>query len=278
MQLTPLPGSTGKETVAALRDAHMSLGNTRGSAHDPVDRIAAHARWASETARQLRHRVHPDDVQRLIFTPGFTRLLTLLAGATSQPTVNALVDLEIDDRLAVLDAACSSMQARVDRHRGVLVVLDTNVYVEHEQKLEDLDLAPIIDCRDEPLHLLVPMVVVDELDGLKRSNRKEIRWRAPYTLAFLSEHLRGTDLIGELRPADTSALATGGIPRGPITAEIVLDPPGHRRLPINDDEIVDRAVAIKLTVGRPVTLVTFDTGMAMRARAANLKVKRLREE
>jgi hypothetical protein len=28
-----------------------------------------------------------------------------------------------------------------------------------------------------------------------------------------------------------------------MTVEVLLDPPGHARLPINDDEIIDRALA-----------------------------------
>jgi hypothetical protein len=74
-----------------------------------------------------------------------------------------------------------------------------------------------------------------------------------------------------------SALDTGGIPRGEVTVEIVPDPPGHARLPINDDEIIDRALAIQSLSGRTVTLLTYDTGQNHRARDAGLKVKKLNE-
>ena len=80
-----------------------------------------------------------------------------------------------------------------------------------------------------------------------------------------------------LRAADFSALdnRTGGIPRGEVTAEILFDPPGHARLPINDDEIVDRAVAVKALAGRQVTMLTYDTNQSMRARAAGLAVVKI---
>jgi hypothetical protein len=50
------------------------------------------------------------------------------------------------------------------------------------------------------------------------------------------------------------------------------------RLPISDDELVDRALAIQLLTGLPLTFVTYDTGQSMRARTAGLQVKKLREE
>ncbi len=57
--------------------------------------------------------------------------------------------------------------------------------------------------------------------------------------------------------------------------EILYDPPGHVRLPINDDEIIDRALAAGPLAGKPVTLVTFDTGQTFRAREADLPVVKL---
>ena len=55
--------------------------------------------------------------------------------------------------------------------------------------------------------------------------------------------------------------------------ELVFDSPGHVRLPINDDEIIDRVLAIQPPAGRPVTLLTYDTGQSMRARTAGLPVR-----
>ncbi len=43
---------------------------------------------------------------------------------------------------------------------------------------------------------------------------------------------------------------------------------------INDDEIVDRALACERFVD-DLTVITYDTGQSQRARAAGLKVKKL---
>lgn len=65
------------------------------------------------------------------------------------------------------------------------------------------------------------------------------------------------------------------MPSGEVTIEILFDPPGHVRLPITDDEIVSRILAIEPLAGRPVTLVTYDTGQATRGRTAGLQVSKL---
>jgi hypothetical protein len=60
-----------------------------------------------------------------------------------------------------------------------------------------------------------------------------------------------------------------------VTIEVVLDPPGHRRLPISDDEIIDRTLAIQSLAARPVPLITYDTAQSTRARGAGLKAVKL---
>jgi hypothetical protein len=54
------------------------------------------------------------------------------------------------------------------------------------------------------------------------------------------------------------------------------DRQGHVRLPIPDDEIIDRAVAAQALAGKPVTLVTYDSGQSTRGRRAGLRVRKLR--
>jgi hypothetical protein len=45
---------------------------------------------------------------------------------------------------------------------------------------------------------------------------------------------------------------------------LVFDPLGHVRLLSNDDEIIDRALAIEPLADRKVTLLTYDTGQSTR--------------
>jgi len=60
-----------------------------------------------------------------------------------------------------------------------------------------------------------------------------------------------------------------------VTVEVVFDPPAHARLPSNDQELIDRAVAVATLAQKPVEFLTYDTGQGMRARAAGLTVPQL---
>lgn len=125
--------------------------------------------------------------------------------------------------------------------------------------------------------MLVPILVIDELDNLKRHNDKHVRWRAGYTLAVFDRVLQSTTAPSLLREENFDAVRgqTGGIPRGRITIEVLFDPPGHERSPIADDEIVSRALTAEARSGRRVRVVTYDTGQASRARHAGLEVRKL---
>lgn len=74
------------------------------------------------------------------------------------------------------------------------------------------------------------------------------------------------------------AMAAGGIQRSDVTMELLFDPPGHVRLPIDDDEIVDRALAVEPLAGRKVKFLTYDTGQSTRARNAGLQVVKLTKD
>lgn len=57
-----------------------------------------------------------------------------------------------------------------------------------------------------------------------------------------------------------------------MTVEVLFDPPGHARLPIVDDEIIDRALTVKALAARQITLLTCDTGQSFQARSVGLNV------
>ncbi|WP_346534101.1 hypothetical protein [Micromonospora sp. DPT] len=63
-----------------------------------------------------------------------------------------------------------------------------------------------------------------------------------------------------------------------LKLDVLFDSPGHVRQSRADDEIVDRAVVLQTLAGRPVHLVTYDTGMAMRALNSGLKDIKLEQE
>ena len=282
MLVTCLPGANRTHLRATLRDVTIKLENLRaGTAGSTAySRLLEYLQWAHETVRVLSDQISSTDIDRLVLNQRYYALLAGIAGfagTDSQATVNGLLSLELDQRVTAFTEAQEALDRQIQQWsmRGEFVVPDTSVYIEHPQKLEELDLAPLIPVREDPIHVLVPIAVVDELDGLKRSKDTKARWRAAYTLAVLDRVLQNSSGPARLRESDFSALDSGGIPRGEITIELLFDPRGHVRLPITDDEIIDRALAVEPLAARRVTLLTYDTGQSTRARAAGLAVSKL---
>lgn len=155
---------------------------------------------------------------------------------------------------------------------AAFVIADTNVFLHHPDRLDTLDLAAELGLDARPVHLVIPMTVLDELDTAKDRGQGEARTNARATIKLLDGYLKDPGLISEIRPASDPANAA---PRGAFTVEILADPPGHIPLARTDDEIIDRAVALQDLAGRPVTAVTGDVGMSTRARLAGLTARRL---
>lgn len=283
MLVKPLPGTNRDHLIDTLSSERGKVANLQGPFSGPAyGRLVLYLRWATNAARMLRNQISSEDVARLVLTRRHDALLSGaaggLAGSHQEAFLNDLVSLELEERVADFDEALLALKKTTDRWdgAGVLVVADSSVYIQHDKKLLDWDFQSLCRVREQPVHLLFPMVIVDELDSLKQSKERERRWRAGYTLSVLERHLSTGLDAAVIKEADFSPLDTGGIPCGAVSVEVLYDPPGHVRLPINDDEIVDRAVTVQLLVGRPVRLITYDTGQAMRGRAAGLAVVKLR--
>jgi hypothetical protein len=282
MLVTPLPGTSRDNLLNTFREVHNAAYNLRGRGGPAHDRLTEYIEWATLTVQRLSSQIKAADLDRLVLTRGYERLLSGFGSMTgldagTQRVLNGLVSLELTQRVDAFEDAIKALDSQIKRWSmpGTFVVADTSVYIEHEDKLEVLDFVPLLNVRGDPVHVLVPIVVVDELDGLKRSKDNHERWRARYTLAVLDRVFASSTGPARLRAEDFSALGSGGIPRGEVTIEMVFDAPGHVRLPINDDEIIDRALVIQPLAGREVTLLTYDTGQSTRARSVGLRVHKL---
>jgi hypothetical protein len=284
MLVTPRPGTSLDNLVKSLQRIYTDALNLRGGgAQTAHKRLLAYLEWAGQSARMLHNQVSESDVAALVLNRRYELLLSssgTMAGTAQERVVNDLVSLELDQRVADFEEAINSLQTERQRWltAGALVVPDSSFYIQYKDKLEDVDFRPLLSIREENVNVLIPIVVVDELDGLKQYSKQHVRWRARHTLAVLDRVLRWTTGRATLRESDFSVLGTGGIPRGEVTVELLFDSPGHIRLPINDDEIVDRALAVQILAERPVALLTYDTGMSTRARNAGLRVEKLSED
>jgi hypothetical protein len=270
MPVIPLPGVQPTALLDALRQVASDLNVARLTTGETRDRLIAYGRWVMNSASHLGQLVRADDVDRLVLT---RRQWALQAVDPFGPpeTLGPLLNLEFDERARCFDDIVSQQEAIVRRwvdRTGLVVVADTNVYVEHDDPLEGYDWAGIVGAGMEPIHLVVPMIIVDELDKMKRNHRKGVPARARQTLQALERLLLGD-------PLATAKLAPATAEHGPVSLELLVDEPGHVRLDDADDELVDRAVALSGIAGRKVSFVTGDHGALFRGAIQGLKVHHL---
>ncbi|WP_328933245.1 MULTISPECIES: PIN domain-containing protein [unclassified Streptomyces] len=283
MLITPLPGTNRDNLIEVLRGEQTKVINLRGRHFGSAyQALLAYLSWSSDAVRMLRGQIRAADIDRLVLTRRHGALLDgvgHLAGSDQQAFVNGIVGLELDERIEEFEKAIKEYTALTERwnpSRRILVP-DTTLFIQHPEKIEHADFAALLGGGPEPVHVLVPMMVVDELDVLKETKDKRARWRAGYSLAVLDRVIREPGAV--LHKANVGQDTDGDDPaRGEVTVELLFDPPGHARLPNPDDEIVDRAVVAQALAGAPVTLVTYDTGQSTRGWAAELRVTKLRSD
>lgn len=241
----------------------------------PADIVNGYLTWVSNQVRMLQARVTTHDLDRLLTSP---RYWATLANPLAVPSTVAAVTEEIQYRARLMNEAATALTVAAKAWRPVdgeytnLVVVDTNFWVEQENSFASIDWHELIDSADGPgapamqdeLRLVVPMVVVDELDSL--THKGDLRKKVIPATRWLYQHLGGAPG----RPA-TRAKATGT--RGVVTAQLVFEPYAHTRLPNNDDEIVETALRLRDFLGHPpsqVFFLTYDAGAAFRAGHAGL--------
>jgi hypothetical protein len=274
-----LPGVSSTQVVNLLAERLEALTNTRGTTRTGPELQIAYLRWAATTSNMLRFAISPADVEWLVPPQSSWHLASITPAEWNRPVIADLVGVETDARIDLFTTARGELESQIKRWNGSipgrLIVPDSSLFIEHPQKIRDMVIADDLSERHTPLRLVVPIIVIDELDGLKRSGDEHTRWRLGHTLGVLDELLANGEGPARLRDADFSGMDEGKIPRGEVTVEILFDPPDHRRLSINDDEIIDRALAVHRVAGRPVTLITYDSGQSTRAKAHGLSVRKL---
>ncbi|WP_329311074.1 PIN domain-containing protein [Streptomyces sp. NBC_01262] len=145
---------------------------------------------------------------------------------------------------------------------GRVLVYDTNSLM-HYQPPDAIEWAKLV--KASAVRLVVPLVVVDELDRKQHEGSEKMAQRARRALQELDKILDGT------QPGEAAPLPE----RAGVSIEFLMDEPGHRREASADDEVIERSVLLAQIIGGSVAVVTADTGMRLRARAAGLETLRL---
>jgi hypothetical protein len=230
-------------------------------------------KWWAEADMKLRELFAEDNLLApLAQTATEIRNLDIRAPVLEAPIVS-LVVRERDVWVDRLRGASEKLRQLKDfvMRPGRVAVLDTSAFQEFERfwkadwaKVAGAD-PPHVSKPGLPIRLVVPLLVVEELDGQKRHPNGRVRQTARETLRHLRELPRiSTDAVANVLRLDDR-----------VTMEIFLDDPTHTRLPVNDAEIIDRAVELRslFPVSRRLILVSGDVSMEFRAEGMGLKAR-----
>jgi hypothetical protein len=117
-----------------------------------------------------------------------------------------------------------------------------------------------VDGTAAQIRLIVPILVIEELDDLLHNRNGDRRLKARNATRALRD-------LHHARPTEPAAL-----PAQPgVTIEVLLDGDWHQRRPNNDAEIIDQALSVREMTGRPTLLATCDIRQLCRAGAVSLQ-------
>jgi len=204
-----------------------------------------------ETLEQaLRSWFEDDDGAVAGLYGGYYKLIRDMTASTPRPSplINdeAARQVSVLERLRAKVAALEALRGR----EGQISVLDTNVLM-HYQRLDEILWAEVLGA--SPVRIILPICVIDELDNKKYTGSDRMSRRAHLAITALRQ------CSAELRPGSAAILPDG------TTLEVFLDDPGHVRMANPDEELRSRCMLLQRAAGRPVTLVTGDLGMQLRA-------------
>jgi hypothetical protein len=242
-------------TIETLTRVRNDLGNARAGGREPWERRDQWLRWWATADSQLRNLFTDGDLAASLYVSA-EKVRDVNLGALPFMLLNREIDAW-EERLGQVIAELKALQPFIERP-GLIVVPDTSAFIEGVY-FTDLDWQSLIGAgAREPVRLVVPVLVIEELDAHKRGRDRQ-RDRAVSALRRM----------WELGGSDPERIAR--IPGRAVTVEVFLDGPWHARRPVNDDEIIERALAIGEITGQEVILAAADFAMLYRASAAGLK-------
>jgi hypothetical protein len=232
--VTPRPGVNRANLRDSLRSVYTEAYNFRGGGpQGSYSRLLAYLDWTSNSVRMLSGQIGSADLDQLVLTRRYELLLAgvgTMAGSQQevQRVVNGLVSTELDQRIAAFEEAIKALDEQINRWSGLMdfVMPDTSFYIQHSQKFEEADFASLLEVEwmDHQIHVLVPIVVVDELDRLKESKDRIARWRAGYTLAVLDRLFERRTGMAVLRKPEVAVANAQVAERGPSPRSCYLTP------------------------------------------------------
>jgi hypothetical protein len=221
-------------------------------------KVNAYLNWAQTVETRLRELFTDTDLAAAVFADRYWHIAGLhAASAYGTRIINQEVDHQ-DARLAEAIQTLKQWQELGERP-GALLALDTNAFLQFRPYYE-IPWTALAGM--DRVRLVLTMPVLDEIEAKKQGSNVRLKRRARRILPRLDKAFGdGGRLFFEVEK--------DGTPMAGVTLEILRDPPGHRRSTTDiDAEFLDRCEFLQSAAGRPVTVVSGDTGMKIRARGS----------
>lgn len=254
------PGGVQK-AIFTVKQVQGELGNASVHGRDPAGRKDSFLTWCDSWATPQLGNHFPD--REGIFAEireSYYRVVALPTSPDRQ--ANGLLNREFrewDARLGRLLSELADVADFVERV-GSLVVPDTSALMEGGMFTEFAWHSLDESLLGVPVRLVVPALVVEELDELKRRPGERQRAQARKVLSALWD----LHSAAPGRPAPLSASQD-------VTIEVLLDDGWHQRMPSNDTEIIDQAVRMRELTGQAVILAACDYSQLYRAAQVGLR-------
>lgn len=264
---------------AAADQLDRTADEARRAYEGSFDTVLDHyAQWITYAVSGLRLCLRPAEVDRLVATRRFDLATQLLASGHGD--VRQMIHDELRAREDDLRAAAISLRAQATRFDGVdwIVIADANVFLHHPAPFDEIPWRTFVPARSmERVMLVVPLLVVDEIDRRKTDTKKResdgvpIRTRARVVLRALNGLFPHADQGRVVMVPDEppEVLQTG------VWAALWVDDPSVPRLADADSELVDQAVQVRSISGTEVVLASYDTGIDLRGRTAGVRTHNL---
>jgi hypothetical protein len=266
------PGITGQAGVQALKDvanAAWNASNPTGGRPSGEQLLTTYFTWAEAAHAQLGNALGAEQADDLVHTQTYWALRTSTGDTVRLITLTA-------NELQGRHRPFTGMAERLDKewrrwadYNTTIVVPDTNMFLQEGKPFRSIDWPEAIDGRSQnEIRLVLPMVVIHELDRLKRQGNKTTASLARQALRWLRENLP-SQLDGRSAPLVQGSRRT--------TIEVDIED-GPNKPDDADGAIIRFTRRLDNIAVGPALLVTYDLGMRLRAAAFGVRAIQLADD
>ena len=222
--------------------------------------INDYVHWANGTqGTLLAYFIKPDLSQ--LFTQRYFHLHNLMH-STGGRRIPEMVAAEIEVQIVWLNDEATDLEQRAERFnpRGrlfSLAVPDAGMFLHGESDLARVPWSSYMDASAHEVRLVVPIRVIEELDGLKDSAPIKIKHRARIALRQLAKLLN---------PPNTPQLLAER-----VTIESFISLGSNREIPSGDSDILVACDEIESFSRHKLRVITRDLAMSLRVEVAGFE-------